>query len=256
MERSNIALMIAAWNSLSGRWVVSIAASLIHSCVCALLFIIPHVGLFIYLAICGPLLLGLAHFYLHVQRARTVNIGDVWIGYRSWGLATRVHLLRMLYLMVWLLTILIPILMVMFAHENYRCLLRYKVVWLVGFALFLPFVRALLCYSMTFFIVADHPWLSPFAAISKSASMMKGNVLKLSALFAMFIVLIFTPSALVLLIVYHLKLSMLLASVITWSTLFFSFSCFLPWMNVTMAHFYDGVKGDMKQDNIGEQDTV
>ena len=245
MERSNVALMIAAWNSLSGRWVVSIAASLIYSCVCALVFIIPYVGLFIYLAICGPLLLGLTHFYLHVQRAKTVNIGDVWIGYRSWGLATRVHLLRMLYLMVWLLTILIPILMVVFAHENYRCLLRYKVVWLVGFVLFLPFVRALLCYSMTFFIVADHPWLSPFAAISRSASMMKGNVLKLAALFAMFIVLIFAPSTLVLLIVYHLKLSMLLASVITWSTLLFSFSCLLPWMNVTMAHFYESVKGDM-----------
>lgn len=256
MERSNIALMIEAWNSLSGRWGVSMGAGLIYLCLCALVFIIPYVGFFIYLTICGPLLLGLAHFCLHVLRAKTVKIGDVLIGYRSFGLAARVHLLRVLYLMVWLLTILIPVLMVVFAHENYRCLLRHKVVFLVGFILFIPFVRALLSYSMTFFILADHPWVSPFTAISKSASMMKGHVLKLAALFAMFIVLIFAPSALVLLIVYYLKLPMLLASVITWSVLIFSFFCFFPWVNVTRAHFYENIKGDLKKDNLGGQYAV
>ncbi len=87
--------------------------------------------------------------------------------------------------------------------------------------LIIPGIIAALSYSMTFYILADDPTLKPQDALRKSKAMMDGHKGKL----------------------FELILRFFLLALLCLLTLGIGFLWLIPYMNVTLAKFYDDVKG-------------
>ena len=101
----------------------------------------------------------------------------------------------------------------------YLLLLLYVLLWTL--LLIVPGIIAALGYSMTFYILADDPLIKPQDALKKSKSMMDGYKLKL----------------------FYLCLRFFLLALLCILTLGIGFFWFIPYVHVTMAKFYDDVKG-------------
>lgn len=86
--------------------------------------------------------------------------------------------------------------------------------------LIVPGIIAALAYSMTFFIMADNPTISAVDALSASKKMMNGYKMKLFVLYLVF----------------------LLLAILCILTLFIGFLWLMPFMNVTLAKFYEEIK--------------
>jgi len=151
-------LMTAARAALGGRWGVAVGAVLIYigiSLVIQFLSAIPFVGCLASigaLLIEGPLLLGLALFFLAVARAQNADVGLVFAGFNRFGNALAAYLLMNIFILLWLLLFIIPGIIASFR------------------------------YAMTFFILADYPQMDALEAIRRSKAMMRGNKAKLFCL--------------------------------------------------------------------------
>jgi uncharacterized membrane protein len=88
--------------------------------------------------------------------------------------------------------------------------------------LIIPGIIAALSYSLTFYLIADDDSLGPLEAIDKSKKMMDGNKMKLFRLVLRFV-------GLILLCVFTLGIGLL------WV---------IPFIQVTMAKFYEDVKSE------------
>ncbi len=104
------------------------------------------------------------------------------------------------------------------ALAAYLLMLLFIILWLL--LLIIPGIIAALSYSMTFYIMADDDSISAMDAIDKSKAMMYGYKWKL----------------------FCLGLRFLLWSILCILTLGIGFLWLIPWMNVTMAKFYDDIK--------------
>jgi uncharacterized membrane protein len=105
------------------------------------------------------------------------------------------------------------------ALVTYLLMLLYVFLWLL--LLIVPGIIAALGYSMTFYILADDPQIKPQDALKKSKSMMDGHKEKL----------------------FYLCLRFLLLGILCILTLGIGFLWLVPYVHVTMAKFYDDVKG-------------
>jgi uncharacterized membrane protein len=104
------------------------------------------------------------------------------------------------------------------ALGTYLLMLLFVMLWML--LLIVPGIIAALSYSMTFFILAEDTTISPMQAIDKSKAMMDGYKAKLFRLYLRFI---------------------------GWSllcilTLGIGFFWLIPWVQITMAKFYDDIK--------------
>src|ERR1039457_5952216 len=151
-------LMKAARECLRGRWGDAVGAVMIYlgiSFVLQILSYIPFVGCLANigsLLIEGPLTLGLALFFLALARLQQLTMGMVFNGFNRFGNALGAYLLMAIFTFLWMLLLIIP-----------GIIAAYR-------------------YSMTFFILADHPELGPLDAIRRSTEMMQGNKWKLFCL--------------------------------------------------------------------------
>jgi uncharacterized membrane protein len=102
---------------------------------------------------------------------------------------------------------------------TYLLLLLYIFLWTL--LLIVPGIIAALGYSLTFYILADDPNIKPQDALKKSKSMMDGYKEKL----------------------FYLSLRFLLLAILCILTLGIGFLWLIPYVHVTMAKFYDDVKG-------------
>lgn len=102
----------------------------------------------------------------------------------------------------------------------YLLMLLFTILWML--LLIVPGIIAALSYSMTFFLLAEDTTLSPMQAIDKSKAMMDGYKAKLFRLFLRF----FGWSLLCML------------------TLGIGFFWLIPWIQITMAKFYDDIKAN------------
>lgn len=102
----------------------------------------------------------------------------------------------------------------------YFLMMLFIILWLL--LLIVPGIMAALSYSMTFYIIADDPSIGAMEAIDKSKSMMDGNKLKL----------------------FYLGLRFLGWALLCILTLGIGFLWLFPFMYVSMAKFYDDVKGE------------
>jgi uncharacterized membrane protein len=104
------------------------------------------------------------------------------------------------------------------ALAAYLLMLVFILLW--ALLLIIPGIIAALSYSMTFYIMADDASISPMEAIDKSKAMMYGYKWKF----------------------FCLGLRFLLWSILCILTLGIGFLWLIPWMNVTIAKFYDDIK--------------
>ena len=106
------------------------------------------------------------------------------------------------------------------AFIAYLLVLVYVLLW--ALLLIIPGIIAALGYSMTFYILADDPLIKPQDALRKSKSMMNGYKEKL----------------------FYLCLRFFLLSFLCILTLGIGFLWLIPYFHVTMAKFYDDIKGN------------
>ena len=106
------------------------------------------------------------------------------------------------------------------AFVAYLLVLLYVLLWTL--LLIVPGIIAALGYSMTFYILADDPLIKPEDALKKSKSMMNGYKLKL----------------------FYLCLRFFLLALLCILTLGIGFLWLIPYVHVTMAKFYDDIKGN------------
>ena len=102
----------------------------------------------------------------------------------------------------------------------YLLILLYVLLW--ALLLIVPGIIAALGYSMVFYILADDPLLKPQDALNKSKSMMDGYKLKL----------------------FYLGLRFFLLGLLCILTLGIGFFWLIPYVHITIAKFYDDIKGN------------
>jgi uncharacterized membrane protein len=105
------------------------------------------------------------------------------------------------------------------AFISYLLILVYVLLW--SLLLIIPGIIAALGYSLTFYIMADDPLIKPQDALKKSKSMMDGYKLKL----------------------FYLGLRFFLLAILCILTLGIGFLWLIPYVHITMAKFYDDIKG-------------
>lgn len=103
----------------------------------------------------------------------------------------------------------------------YLIVLGYTILWLL--CLIIPGIIAALSYSMTFYILNDDEYITPKEATEKSKLMMNGYKLKL----------------------FYLYLWFLLLALLCIITLGLGFLLLLPYMQITIAKFYDDIKDEI-----------
>ena len=106
------------------------------------------------------------------------------------------------------------------AFSAYLLVILYVLLW--ALLLIVPGIIAALGYSMTFYIVADDPLIKPQDALKKSKSMTDGYKL----------------------ILFYLWLRFFLLALLCILTLGIGFFWLIPYVHVTMAKFYDDIKGN------------
>lgn len=110
------------------------------------------------------------------------------------------------------------------ALAAYLLIILYVVLW--ALLLIVPGIIAAISYSMTFYILADEPSMTAHAALDKSKKMMDGYKLKY----------------------FYLMLRFFLLALLCILTLGIGFLWLFPYMQITIAKFYDDLKQDGAED--------
>ena len=138
-----------AWNSLSGLWGTMVLINIVLVLITGASGIIPIVNLLI----SGPLALGATQIYMSVIRKnRKPEIGQLFDGFSNFTNAFILYILNAILIWLWSLLFIIPGIV-----KSYS-------------------------YSMSVYILADNPDISPNDARKKSMQMMKGNKWRLFCL--------------------------------------------------------------------------
>jgi uncharacterized membrane protein len=216
MKTENAVLMRMARESLTGKWGLAVGTFLIYILITAVLGGSakdhPTISL-ISLILNGPLSLGAAIFSLSLARNEEAGVEQIFFGFYKFGKALATYLLMMLFIVLWALPLLIPA-FIYYLFPNLLVLILLTLLFII------PAVIAALSYSMTFYIMADDGSIGAMEAIDKSKAMMYAYKWKL----------------------FCLGLRFLLWSILCILTLGIGFLWLIPWMNVTMAKFYDDIK--------------
>jgi uncharacterized membrane protein len=151
--KANKDLMSLARHQLKGMWWLGVGVTLIIFVISCVLNLIPKVGGIIDFIITGPLMIGVAMFYLTVAKKQSApRLGQIFDGFNYFGAGFVASLLMTIFIILWALLLIIP-----------------------G-------IIAGLSYAMTYFILAENPQTHGLEAIRKSKAMMKGYRWKLFCL--------------------------------------------------------------------------
>jgi uncharacterized membrane protein len=146
-------LMVQAREALRGRWGLAVGGNVIYLILGVLIQCIPLVGWIGGLIIGGPLLLGLAGFFLTFSRKEEAKLSQLFDGFQNFPRALIAYILMVLFIFLWALLFIIP-----------------------G-------IVAALSYSQTFFLLSENPQMEGLDLLRKSKALMRGNRWKLFCLF-------------------------------------------------------------------------
>ena len=177
-----------AWSKLSGNWGIAILAMVLYALIISISSVVA-VGPILLAGILG---VGLFGVYLNIIRVQHAKIEDLFDGFR-FGVVNNL-----------LAGILVPI---------------FTFLWSLLFVI--PGIVKAYSYSMTFFILKDHPEMSATDAITESRKMMNGNKWRLFCLDFSFI-------------------GWILLGSLTCGILYFMV---YPYMYAARAAFYESIKG-------------
>ena len=186
-----------AWQSLSGNWGIAILAYVLFMIVNSVASFVPLASI----VIAGPLSVGLAAVYLSISRKEKAGVEQLLDGTKNFVNTFVAGLLVSLFTALWTLLFIIPGIVKTYA------------------------------YSMTFYILRDHPEMTASEAINRSQEMMYGNKWKLFCLHFSFI-------------------GWLLLSVLTCGLLTFMV---VPYIEQAQAEFYRHLIGES---DVQEQEEV
>jgi uncharacterized membrane protein len=188
--KKNFELRAIAREKLKGRWLYAILVCLIASIISGILGWIPGVNFLYFLIINGPLTLGLAIFFLNLRRDQNPIIENLFDGFKSFSPALVLQLWIILFTILWSLLFIIP-----------------------G-------IIAALSYSMSYYILRDHPEMKPKDALKLSKQMMLGRKGKL----------------------FMLGLSFIGWALLACLTFGIGFLWLAPYINASIASFYEDIK--------------
>ncbi|MBS1619939.1 MAG: DUF975 family protein [Bacteroidetes bacterium] len=193
MATPNSQILSQARAALSGKWGRAVITFFIYFLVlCA----VSCTGIGVLIG--GPLALGAAIFSLNIVRGREAETGQIFRGFDNF-----VNAMAVFVLMVVIVT--------------------------VGLLLFvIPGIIAAYMLSMSIYVLADHPDMSPTDVLRTSRSMMDGYKLKL----------------------FTLQLRFVLLAILCTFTLGIGYLWLIPYMQVTQARFYDDLKAAREQGTV------
>jgi uncharacterized membrane protein len=149
----NAVLMSRARESLKGKWGLGVGVTAFWFVLCMLVGAIAgEAGSLAQLLVAGAIAVGMAEFYLNIARGRSVAFGQIFEGFKRFGIALATYLLMMLFILLWALLLIVP-----------------------G-------ILAALSYSLTWYVMTDDAALGPLEAMNRSKAMMYGHRWKLTCL--------------------------------------------------------------------------
>ncbi len=198
---SNQDLKNRALKKLEGNWGDAAIVTLVYCLIAGIasegfnFFMTPEMSIgstFIWMIVCFPLGWGFVTMFLDFIRSNDkLKTGKMFEPYANdWGRIMTTYLLLYVYIMLWTLLLIVPGIIKLFS------------------------------YSMTPYILKDHPELSNNAAIEKSMRMMQGHKMNL----------------------FLLELSFIGWLILSLMTLGIGLIFLIPYVNTTLAHFYEELK--------------
>lgn len=198
--QSTGAIMSSAHNALKGRWGKAILVYVIMIAISAASSFIPFGSLIIG----GPIALGLAIFFLGYVKGEDREIEDMFKGFNDFGRSLAVYILMLLILFAGFLLLIIPGIILSFG------------------------------LSMTYFILAENPALSPVDALKQSWEMMKGHKADL----------------------FVMSLALFGLSILCLFTLGIGFLWLAPYSQACFVKFYEEIKGGDAEGYTAESDVL
>lgn len=208
--KENRELKEMALGQLQGKWIMAIAVSVIAWLLTdaftgngsreSATYVFEHgewafnrfngFASLISLLLSGPISFGVAAYFLGLARDKEVTLSELFSGFQHFGKTFVLHLLMSIFVFLWALLLIVP-----------------------G-------IVASLRYAMAYYIMTDHPDLSPMEAIEMSKEMMDGQKMRLFNLILSFI-------------------GWFLLGIITFGL---GFLYLMPYYNATIANFYEDLK--------------
>lgn len=155
--KSSSEYRLQAREQLSGNWGKFALLYLIIGAATLAIGLIPFLGTLAEIALSGPLALGLALCMIKMFSGGPVILEDVLEGFRNFMPAFLVYLLIAVFTLLWSLLLIIPGIV-------------------AGYS-----------YSMAYYILLEHPQMSPSDVLRQSKEMMKGHRMDLFILHLSFI---------------------------------------------------------------------
>lgn len=198
--QSTGAMMSSAHDSLKGRWGKAILVYVIMIAISVASSFIPFGSLIIG----GPIALGLAIFFLGYVKGEDREIEDLFKGFNDFGRSLAVYILMLLILLAGFLLLIIPGIILSFG------------------------------LSMTYFILAENPALSPVDALKQSWEMMNGYKADL----------------------FVMSLALFGLSILCLFTLGIGFLWLAPYSQACFVKFYEEIKGGDTEGYTAESDVL
>ncbi|MBQ9113187.1 MAG: DUF975 family protein [Clostridia bacterium] len=179
-----------AWEKLDGYWGKMALIAFVHVLIVGAVTSVKYVGDLVSLVLTGPFSLSLAMIALAVLKGQEFSLANLFDGFRSFAKAFSLYIINEIFIFLWSLLFIIPGIIKAFS------------------------------YSMSFYILAENPQMSPSEARKESMRMMDGHKWRLFCLeFSFF--------------------GWIMLSVITCGILFLWVA---PYMQTSMAAFYQNLK--------------
>jgi uncharacterized membrane protein len=151
--KENVELRAIARSQLKGGWLAAVGMLLVYSIIIGASGI-TRIGP---LVLGGPLFFGFTGYYLKKSRGESVELKNLFDGFKQFGATFLLYFLEFIFLLLWSCLLLIP------------GIIKYY------------------SYSMAFYILHDNPGISVTEAITRSRKMMLGYKGKLFKLYLSFI---------------------------------------------------------------------
>ena len=154
---ANSDLQKQAREALRGKWTLAVVTTILYLAIAILPGSIRRIGPILSVILSGPMMVGLAAFFLGLARGGRPDIGVLLDGFRRFRAAFVAYLVVAVMTFLWTLLLVIPGIM------------------------------AAMSYSQTFWVLADEPGTEPLDAWRRSKEMMRGKRWKLFCLFLRFL---------------------------------------------------------------------
>lgn len=190
-----------AWKKLSGKWGTAAVTTLVYDVILAAIGATTAfgIGAVAGILVSGPLMVGYSIFALSIIRCQETKIEYLFYGFKNFVNTFVLALLNNIFIFLWSLLFIIP-----------------------------GIIKAL-SYSMSYYIIADNPDMTPTEARKTSIELMNGNKGRLFCLYFSFI-------------------GWILLSALTFGILLF---WVMPYMQSAEAAFYESIRP--KNEPVGEE---